>query len=50
MKMMDLKEKKTPLFDIWNSSQVFLGKAIAMATGDLYCLTKVLEKLKKAKN
>ena len=26
MKMMELKTKKLPLMDIWNNSQVFLGK------------------------
>ncbi len=31
-----------PIFDIWNNCQVFLGKSIAMTTGDLYLVTKVL--------
>ena len=26
MKMMELKAQKLPLMDIWNNSQVFLGK------------------------
>ena len=35
-----------PLLDIWNNSQVFLGKTIALAFGDLYYLNNALEKLK----
>ncbi len=35
---MQLKEQKTSLFDIWNKSQVYLGKTIALALGDLYYL------------
>lgn len=45
MKMMTLRDNKMPLIDIWNNSQVYLGKAIVMAYGDLFMLTKMLEKI-----
>ena len=31
--------------DIWNNSQVFLGKVVAMTLGDLYYLQTALKKL-----
>lgn len=36
-----------PLFDIWNNSQVFLGKSIALTFGDLYYLDTALNKMKE---
>lgn len=45
MKMLGLKQDKMPLFDIWNNSQVFLGKTIALAFGDLFYLDNALNKL-----
>ncbi len=46
MKMLGLKKDKMPLLDIWNNSQVFLGKTIALTFGDLYYLDNALKKLK----
>lgn len=40
--MMSLKQENTPLFDIWNKSQPFLGKTIALMLGDLYYLDTMI--------
>ena len=45
MRMMELKEKNMGNMDIWNNSQVFLGKVIAMSLGDLYFLQTAIKKL-----
>ncbi len=42
MKMMTLKQQNTPLFDIWNKSQPFMGKTIGLMLGDLYYLETML--------
>jgi hypothetical protein len=44
-KMMELKQDKMANFDIWNQSQVFLGKVIALTVGDLYYLQNALKKI-----
>lgn len=44
-KMMDLKQENIPNFDIWNQSQVFLGKVIALTLGDLYYLQNAIKKI-----
>ena len=37
LKMMQLRQDKSKSsFDIWNDCQVFLGKNLALAVGDLY--------------
>lgn len=43
--MMDLKQENIPNFDIWNQSQVFLGKVIALTLGDLYYLQNAIKKI-----
>lgn len=45
MKMLGLKQEKVPLFDIWNQSQVFLGKTVALAFGDLFYLQNAMAQL-----
>jgi hypothetical protein len=50
MKMMGLKQENTPLFDIWNKSQPFLGKTIGLMLGDLYYLETMLLKIGEAQN
>ena len=44
-KMMELKQDKMANFDIWNQSQVFLGKVIALTLGDLYYLQNAMKKI-----
>lgn len=48
--MMALKQENTPLFDIWNKSQPFLGKSIALMLGDLYYLETMIQKINSTKN
>lgn len=45
MKMLGLKNQKMSNMDIWNNSQVFLGKSIAMILGDLFYLESAVQKL-----
>ena len=46
---MELKEEKTPLFDIWNKIQPFLGKTVGLLLGDLYYLETMIKKIDDAK-
>lgn len=50
MRMLELKNKKLPIMDIWNNSQVFLGREVAMAYGDIALLTVMREGIALAKN
>jgi hypothetical protein len=50
MCMLGLKNKKLPLMDIWNNTQVFLGREVAMIYGDVALLTVMREGISKAKN
>ncbi len=43
--MMQLKQDNTPLFDIWNKSQPFNGKTVALMLGDLYYLETIILKI-----
>lgn len=38
------------MFDIWNKSQPFLGKAIGLILGDLYYLETMILRIEEAKN
>jgi len=49
MKMMELKQKDMGNFDIWNNSQVFLGKVIGLAFGDLFYLDNAIKKINEFK-
>ena len=48
--MLELKNKKLPIMDIWNNSQVFLGKEVAMIYGDIAMITAMKEGISKASN
>jgi hypothetical protein len=50
MKMLTLKQAKMQNMDIWNNSQVFLGKIIAIILGDLFYLQSAVAKLDKIKD
>jgi len=50
MRMLELKNKKLPIMDIWNNSQVFLGREVAMTYGDIAMLTLMREGIAIAKN
>lgn len=43
MNMLELKQQKLPIMDIWNNSQVFLGRDVALTYGDLAMLTTMIE-------
>jgi hypothetical protein len=45
MKMLELKQQKMTNMDIWNNSQVFLGKNIAFILGDIFYLESATKKL-----
>jgi len=45
MKMLGLKQQKLSNMDIWNNSQVFLGKTIALILGDLFYLQSAVAKI-----
>ena len=45
MKMLALKQQKMSNMDIWNNSQVFLGKSIALILGDIFYLDSAVKKL-----
>lgn len=45
MKMLGLKQQKMHNMDIWNNSQVFLGKTIALTLGDLFYLQSAVAKI-----
>lgn len=48
--MLELKQKGLPIMDIWNSSQVFLGREVALTYGDLSILTTLIEAIGECKN
>lgn len=50
MRMLELKGKNLPIMDIWNNSQVFLGREVAMIYGDIAMLTVMQEGITLAKN
>lgn len=50
MRMLELKNRKLPIMDIWNNAQVFLGREVAMAYGDIALLTVMREGIALAKN
>ena len=50
MRMLQLKNNKLPLMDIWNNSQVFLGREVAIIYGDIALLTIMKEGITQAKN
>lgn len=50
LKMLGLKQQKLTNMEIWNSSQVFLGKTIALLLGDLFYLQSAVTKLETFKN
>ena len=41
--MLELKQKGLPIMDIWNNSQIFLGREVALTYGDLAILTTMIE-------
>jgi hypothetical protein len=43
--MLGLKQQEMANMDIWNNSQVFLGKTIALILGDLFYLQNAMAKL-----
>lgn len=45
MKMLGMKQAKMGNMDIWNNSQVFLGKTLALIMGDLFYLQTAVKKL-----
>lgn len=50
LKMLGLKQQKLTNMEIWNSSQVFLGKTIALLLRDLFYLQSAITKLETFKN
>lgn len=50
LKMLGLKQQKLTNMEIWNNSQVFLGKSIALILGDLFYLQSAVTKLETFKN
>lgn len=50
MRMLELKNKKLPLMEIWNNSQVFKGRDVAIIFGDIALLTNIKEAIAMAKN
>lgn len=48
--MLGLKEQKLTNMEIWNNSQVFLGKTVALILGDLFYLQSAVAKLETFKN
>ncbi len=50
MKMLGLKQQKMHNMDIWNNSQVFLGKIIALTLGDLFYLQSAVTKIEAIKH
>lgn len=40
--MVELKQKGLPVMDIWNNSQVFLGRDVALTYGDISILTTMI--------
>lgn len=50
MHMLELKQKGLLLMDIWNNSQVYLGREVALTYGDLSILTTMLEAISQSKN
>ncbi len=50
MRMLELKGKKLHLMEIWNNSQVFLGREVANTYGDIALLTVMREGIALAKN
>jgi len=48
--MLLLKGQQANLFDIWNKSQPYLGKTIALMLGDLYYLETMMAKIDEAKD
>ncbi len=50
MKMLELKQQKMPNIDIWNNSQIFLGKNLAFILGDIFYLESAAKKLQSFRN
>jgi hypothetical protein len=48
--MLELKQKGLPIMDIWNNSQVFLGREVALTYGDLSVLTTLIDAIGQLKN
>lgn len=48
--MLGMKQQKIQNMDIWNNSQVFLGKTIALTLGDLFYLQSAVEKIETIKH
>lgn len=48
--MLELKQKGLALMDIWNNSQVYLGREVALTYGDLSILTVMLDAISQCKN
>jgi len=47
LKMFELQQQKLSLMEIWNGAQVFLGREVALAYGNLSILTTAIEAIKK---
>jgi hypothetical protein len=45
IKLLSLKQLKMKNMDIWNNSQVYLGKTIALILGDLFYLQSAIAKI-----
>jgi hypothetical protein len=50
MKMLELKNEKKKLMEIWNNAQVFLGREVAVTFGDIALLTVMREGIAEVKN
>lgn len=50
MKMLGLKQQKLSNMEIWNNSQVFLGKSVAMILGDIFYLQSAMKKVETFSN
>ena len=50
MRMLELKTQKLPIMEIWNNSQVYRGREVAMVYGDLAMLTVMRKGIEMAKN
>ena len=47
LKMFELQQQKLSLMEIWNGAQVFLGREVALAYGNLSILTTAIDAISK---
>ena len=50
LNMLSLKQQKLPTMDIWNNSQLYLGKEIALIYSDICNLSTMIKAIQISKN